>query len=401
MIKLFKSGKIQNLAEKYMATPLYLALVGFAMILIGNPYNVTMIMSMGTAIIFGSVCLGVVLKFLSKNKELDDWWLLGLLIYSAIFSMVITSSFDKSHFVTCAMFLEIPFFLYFIDKRERKALLDFLFFVFSFLAVYFLILSVSPVAFIVRNIWGESVKESLTLGFSNPNQTGMHLMTTLFVLVYGGKYYKNVYLKIALWGLALFTLYLCFLTRSRTIIVLVAIFIAYSVLHAKIPIKGWMTITSFIVPILFVLFLKEGQFIYEKIKFLGDSFENGRLAIYDRVFYELDFMKYCFGDVSRFNFQNLHNAFLTVFANLGLLGTGIYIPYMIGKLISSSNNLSDKKKRIPYFGILLIFFHACTESAFFSGGSVYAVSVVVLFLLCNSDTSGEGTLYENPTRKLF
>ena len=393
--------KINNFAEKYIAVPLYLILAGFAIILISEPYRVSKFMSLGTWLIFFAVVMGVFLKLLSKEKQTDDLWYLGLLVYSVVFSIIITKQASKSLFVSGAMFLELPFLLYYIDKRKRKNVLNFLFFVCIFLTCYFLLLRVMPIAHLVRGPYRDIYVEYITLGYNNPNQTAIYLLICMFVLLYGAKYFRNKILRLCCLILSLALLYLIVETNCRSVMVIAIVMALYFVFYSKIPIKEWMIILFFVLPIVWVLFILYGQSIYEKLSVFGDVFDTGRINIYKRVFYFLDMISAPFGSYAKFNFNNMHNAFMSIFATLGALGVCVFIFYMITKLLYAWNSTYDKKKRIPYFAILLLMIHGCMESSFFVAGSAYAVGFSMLFLLCNTTESKGGPLYEDTSRKLF
>ena len=401
MKELLKKLKISERADKFICLPLYLAVVCFGMIIISEPYQVSKFMSLGTWGIFFSILLGVLLKLLSKEKTLDDLWYLGLLFYSVVFSIIITKTYTKPLIVDGIMFLELPLFLYYVDRRERKQFLNFLFFVFVFLTLYFLFLRIQPIAHLVRGPYRDIYVSYVTLGYSNPNLTAMYLLITLFVLIYAAYFYKDKKLKGLFFGLSFFVTFLIFETMCRAVLVLAIVLWAYTLFHEKIKIKRWIALLAFILPILFVLFLVNFEFLYGKLTFLGDSFDTGRVNIYRRVFYFLDLMSAPFGNYAKFSFDNMHNAFMSIFATLGGLGVGLFLFYFIEKLMFTYYSVDNKIKRIPYFAIILLSIHACVESAFFVSGSVYAVGAMIPFLLCNSSAKREGPLYEDNSRKLF
>lgn len=404
MKELLKKLKISERADKYICLPLYLLVFSFVTIMIAESFAFRdeRLVSLGTWGIFFSVALGALLKLLSKEKSLDDLWYIGLLVYSVVFSIIITKSYSKSNIVDGVMFLELPLLLYYVDKRDRKKLLDFVFFVFVALAVFFMLLRLHPLAKTVPNDrWGPRPVETLTLAYSNPNQTAMYLLTCLFVLIYGMYYYKNKLLRVMFFVLSAVVTFFIFETMCRAVLLLSIVLWAFALFHAKIKVKTWIVLVAFLLPILFVLFLVNFEFLYGNLTFLGDSFDTGRVNIYRRVFYFLDLMTAPFGNYVKFSFDNMHNAFMSIFATLGALGVCLFIFFFIEKFVVAYFNVDNKIKRIPYFCIVLLLIHACVESAFFVSGSIYAVGAIIPFLLCNSTAKREGPLYEDNSRKLF
>lgn len=228
-----------------------------------------------------------------------------------------------------------------------------------------------------------TVSNELTLGFSNPNQTGIILFSTIailtIVLMYEKKQIKRVITIIVIAALV----YLLFLTKARTSILMLAV-LAYALLSKKVA-KKHIVLSDFVIisPIIFVyVYMGLADTQLSNLEILGKKLFSGR----QRVFREaLDsFTDKFFGNLTYFNFQNSHNALLTILVNIGVIGLVLYLVFTIFSFNRFYNNCKGKNQIVVSLIILALFIMGYAEAAVLTGGTIYFNSMFFILLLGNA-----------------
>jgi O-antigen ligase len=96
--------------------------------------------------------------------------------------------------------------------------------------------------------------------------------------------------------------------------------------------------------------------------------------------------RFLFGDFGTYQLKNLHNGTLSIYSSLGIIGLVLFYVYFFrAYLYILVNGFKCRAAFIAFLGLLAIFVHSCTESAFMIGGSMYAGTYSILLILVKLD----------------
>lgn len=367
--------------------PIYISLIAMLAILIGQPWQNSMLISIGTWTIIFSVTLSFLVSLSWKIKAKHLFLLLFLLCIS-LFSMLASGAISYRSIVAALCFIELPMGLFYTDDRVKTKVCKAVYLVFYALSFYHIYLRFTNLAFLYRTEENSVLIEGLTLGYPNPNQTGMFLMVTFFILASGICFFRSKLIKLLFLLNSLFIAYLILETSSRVCIILLIAFVLSFVFQKRIKIKPWLIKVSFISPIVFLAFIMFFESIYEGWSILGDSFETGRFGLYSEAFNAVGAKNYLFGNFAAISFQNTHNAYLSIFGTVGIVGLVVFVTFLYFKFRDISFLVKMNHQKIAYIGLLLLLVHSSVEAAFFTSGSVYAVLVISLSCLSVAGSSG-------------
>ncbi len=358
----------------------YIALFAMILILVAQPWRQTALMSLGTWLIFLSAVYDLLkaasMRFLNKPTLL----LICMLILS-FFSLLASADFSYKSLVSLFCFWEIPIFMQFSTQNVSKNFKEKLYYIFLGLAAYYTFLSLSPISHDYLGPYGTVQLDELTLGFSNPNQTGMYLLICFFVLISAAAYFQKRWLRHLYIIAAAVIGALILATRSRACIILAAAYLFYYIFFSKklsLRTIGILTKVAFVLPILLFFFILFFQQAAHSILVMGEEFDTGRSTIFSEVFTDFDIVNFLLGDFSKYQFQNLHNAYLSIFASAGFFVALLYVVYMRGKILELQKTAKQHPQQIALIGLVMLVIHMSVEAAFFTAGSVYAVSVMCL-----------------------
>lgn len=226
----------------------------------------------------------------------------------------------------------------------------------------------------------------LTLGFPNPNETGIILYTTIagiFLFFEAWSHYSFA-LKYLLLG---FLSYLLYLTGARGSMLSLGVFLLLFYYMRKKGNKAtwrapnWFSIILTQIPLVFVVIYSYMALnpAYANVTLLGKRLISGRERVYEEVL--TMFNDPIFGDLNIFQFQNSHNSALTIIVNIGLLGYFIYSCFMAKNIIT----LGENGWRNPGYIMLLSFFlNGAVEAAMFTGGHFYFVIFLTACIIANN-----------------
>lgn len=231
------------------------------------------------------------------------------------------------------------------------------------------------------------VSNELTLGFSNPNQTGIILLSTVFILVllyaHGiNNRYLSVFVIIECVGLAVLLL----LTHARTSIIACAFWLVIALqkktsLYRRVFVP--VSYTLMCLPLLFVFtYIGLSKTLLSSSSFLGKPLFSGREEIYSNVLGQ--WSNILFGNLKTFNFENLHNSHLTILVCLGIVG---FLLYYIFTSLSLRKCMQAKKSNLAYlcgYAVLSFFLVGCFESAVLTGGTIYYFYFLTIIVLLHS-----------------
>lgn len=361
--------------------PIYLMLIGMVLIQVSAPFDLSIFMSMGVWLIVASSILAFIIPFLC-NKRYDSCVLLvmalvGLIILSVSFSF----SFSYSSIVDAICFLEIPLFISAYNRVDTDKVKKAIYIFFTFLSVFYVIISLTSLAYIYSTKYGDVVFYALTLSYNNPNETAMYIFVCVIVLVSLLNETKNLIAKILLYIDIAANLYLIWLTESRTCVVIAVLFIIGAFVFRNKNMPFWFRNLAFIIHFFFLIISLLFYSVLGSISFMGESFDTGRSEIFNSLINELDIVKFLFGNFS-IGFENLHNGFICIFGTVGIFGAIIFFILISRKIkYVQYGVINEGFNRIALLGLLCIVLVTSTEAAFFSAGSVFAASFVSIYLL--------------------
>ena len=384
-----------KLSKMYVLS-LYAALIGQTCMLIGLPFQIAFLTTLGTYSIVGASLLCVVTWFV--NDKYDNGigkLLLVVLTFFTLCSVVYSWVFSYSVFVRVITFLELPIFLLTADKIKSKVVKNFIYAFNMLYPVLFGVLLASPMSHRYYGEYGMITHENITLGYGNPNETAIYLLFNFIILFAAVFKFKNVFFKILCLVEAVFVGYLIFHTASRAAIVIAITVVLASVILKKIKLNGPILLGVFAIPIFFFFILRW----FPDVTILGEAFDTGRSEMYEIIFTQLDFGKFLLGDFASFELGNAHNALLSIFASLGVVSTIFFVIILYRQAKNLGKTVAFKEKKVLLISVLAIIIHSSVEAAVFVSGTAYASLFFMLYYLCLDDSEmTEGPLNENTAR---
>lgn len=287
----------------------------------------------------------------------------------------------KTHIMSTLGFLEMLLAVYIMDfVPYKESLFRFVCKTNVVIAIVFIVLSVSPYAY------SHKLKDSLSLGYSNPNATAIYLLLNMSILFLHASSIKNTLKKIVMYMLCFYLMYLLYETDSRTCFLAGLIVAVYIVLTPKWKIPKWM-ISVFLLSSLVFLFLysslyKKGLFL--DLEIMGKPFYSGR----EDYFIEMleKFKGYWLvGDLGQHPFYNMHNGALTLLSGCGILGYLIYFWFSKQTIRFYYHGEVKHRQTVALMIIAAAFIHSSAEAALIVGGSNYTIIMASLYWMLKSD----------------
>ena len=335
---------------------------------------------------------GILLITLWQNRRRSDGDLIWILLICAVFVLSISCG-DGSRSAAIVGFLEFFAMLMPLYWARGTRLTDGLRRLIRCTsivkALFFFILSFTAKAYAPYYVNNIAIADgSLTLGYGNPNITAVFLLNSFAVLLSTQPRAHRLPGTALLAILAL----LIFKTQSRIAMVCVAFLILLALFGRRTFVRRILTsrrtAACFIAwPLAFIAVF---YFLYRTqpgLRFMGAGIF-ARIQIYDRVLASLK-QHPLLGDACSWHFQNSHNGMLTILANTGALGLGLYIVYMFRRLSGYACRLrrNPRLNILPYFMLLTCFLHACVETTVLTGSVLHAAELSVICLLCEDGAS--------------
>ncbi len=359
--------------------PVYLALIGMAMIVVGEPVKQLRLVSLGTWTIFVSAFACVVVM-MSKRSIKENVLLLLLCAFSGL-SMVIAKSFVHTSFVSLFCFWELPIFLFYIKGGYRKQLTAFIYILFFLFGVFFITRAFADNAYIIIGPYGPVKNEDLMLGYSNPNKTSMYLIGTFFVLTSGVFYFRKWVLKIPFALLAGYMFSLILKTNSRMGLIMSVFFLCLFVFPKVFAKSKTVKLLVVLVPLVFFMFVVFGEAIHSKLTILGESFDGNRGVIYEEVLGALSGVELFFGDFGKYKFDNMHNGYVGILASTGYVGLFLFMLCLLERLFYTNAFVERAYQKIATYAFLVLIAYSSVEAAIFDSGSSFAMILVALYAL--------------------
>lgn len=355
-------------------------MMGYFLIQVSAPFKQTTFVSIGTWTIACTCFCLFMFNIVTKKIIGKSIGILYCLFVSIFLSYIFYWRLSYSIIVRIICFLEIPIIFCSYPYLNNKKIKQIIFSFHIILALVYIILSFSPMAYLFASEFGITQLKDLTLSYGNPNETSMYLFSSLVVLTANCTELNNKYLKMCVYIVVLFLVYLIYLTHSRTTIFITILFFILCIKFKKKDISLYLIYVAFFIPLVYLFITTFYEDGISNLVFLGETFDTGRSAIFINSFKNLSFKSLFFGNLS-INFQNLHNGLISIFLTIGLMGTYWYYNILFNIIRKISHVLLNNQNKFAFIGILCILVHTSTESAFLTGGSAFSVSVLSVFML--------------------
>jgi len=230
----------------------------------------------------------------------------------------------------------------------------------------------------------EAVAHELTLGFDNPNQTGIILFSTLAILllVQQKKMVNKYWNALILFEVGCLSV-LLILTRARVSIIGYLVFLFFLVFTTKRSVRNKHYVLADImlyVPLVFVfvyLLLQDSQL--QKLHVMGKQLFSGRERVYTLVLSLWE--DKMFGNAELFLFSNAHNSHLTILINIGIVGFLLYMLYTTNAFNRFYAQCKTRQQILCVVAILCLFVMGCGETAVLTGGTIYYVYILTFVVL--------------------
>ena len=260
------------------------------------------------------------------------------------------------------------------DKEEAKRKIGH----FSLAAsVVLTLLSLTPLRDIGYGEYGVYYLD-LTLGFDNPNKAAMILTGCSFMLLCTQKYRSRMLRGIVDLEIVYFLLLINETLCRTSYAVMLFVLLLYLVFRA-VPVRKWEILLIMAVPFLYAALACGDSWVHHIIIGGHDIFTH-RGEIYRSYFSGLDLLTFLLGDFERFCFQNLHHAYISILATVGVLG---FIPFfcLVFSKIQASVRNRRKDSLLAICCFLGLILNGCTEAAYFLGGALMTGITGMIYLL--------------------
>lgn len=365
---------------------LYVTLVCNFFILLGKPLQNDFMVSWATRPLILLVCAVTVLAIINLVRkvrvEAADLCFLAVIGLSAI-SMVLggLSGMLKAA-VAYLCFLMLPGYIVLYRQADNISRLKAAVYIANvFYTGVYIGLRFTDRAFVYYGAYGKEIIEDLTLGYGNPNETGIYLMLSFFIMLSAFFAVKKWWQKLGTFLLSGVLFYLLWETDCRTCVILAAIVPVLAVFKCLPRLKSGSRLIAFLIPLISLILVRVMPDTLMELSFMGEVADTGRYFVFDRFFDRLTVGSFLFGDVARYPGSNMHNSYLSLMAMFGLLTTIVYVLFLSTSLKAYYNKLSNTQSYVAYAGVLAVIIHGAAEGTLIMSGTVYAGLAGLLFLL--------------------
>lgn len=348
----------------------------------------SLISAMSQTVLICGIMMIVVSATYSINKKMD---MLILIVYS-FFLCFASYSYELLIRTICFVMMFSAFDIGLTIKIDKTTSI-YLFISYILQALLLIIISYSPLAYSI-DLEVEN-RRFLSLGFPNPNTTGVVLFSTVLVLII---LYKSLFhpsskklfnIKfILILIVVLFLSRLLYLTNSRTSFVVcllaVLLFFYYKCRSKKQPFPKFVMLLLLLLPIVyyFTYLYLSAKGIYSEIMIMDKPLFSGREEVFEAT--NAVWTNHWFGNAAQLKYSNSHNVSLTIAANIGIIGFILYESYYLKRLFQYNKFGRDN---LALLAICALFVHGCNEAVMFTGGSIFFVYVLNLCLLVQVDSN--------------
>lgn len=330
-------------------------------------------------------------KARSKNNTIYKIIIILAIVFSSTISYLLSSGGVYDYIIRLLCYLALPFYFLYIDYvKLDKRLLDTIFFITFLTSLFFIYLSFTEYAYSGYENFLGTQQAWLTLGYDNPNQTGMYLLLTMIILICALHYYEMTNIRIIILIDILFIAKLLIETSSRACIFSGIFVFIITFVKKKFNLSKYTVILIMLIPLIFMIgypyfydsFLKQYSF-----EVFGKQDISSRALMIKWVLSSLD-GSYLFGNYGVNKLSNSHNGTLSIYSSLGVVGLILFYIYFFVAYFDLLKKIKSKTASIAFIGLLAIFIQSTVEAAFFTGGSMYAGTLSILIYLAKLDLEG-------------
>ena len=275
----------------------------------------------------------------------------------------------------------ISFFTFLISIAAKDIFytdrdLKFYFSVIRIFAVVIILYTLIPFGFqyTIINTYGEKI---FTMSMGNPNATATKIMFAIMLLCIETRISQNNYLRACNVALIGGLIYTVIKLQSRTVFLCIVVYVIYCVL-LRFPIKKWMTIWIWIVPVIFIpiqLMLPR----FPLWDFFDKTLTTGREILF------ADFLKLItssplqvvFGDFAEYQLGNSHNIIFSMIFNFGFVGLILFFVFWIIESCDAEGAM-NKVTQSAWIGWIVFVIHSMAEAAALSGAFTFGAIIIVI-----------------------
>ena len=365
-------------------------------ILLGNPIGNSFLVSWATriqiVITVASGAVAILSCFVNGINEKSSVLLVALIFLTILTLLSEGIGAILSGLIPYLCFFMLPFYIIIFKKLENTKSIKQTIYVWNVIyALLFIILSFTDLAHVYYGEYGIKYLEEITLGYGNPNETGIYLLISFMIMLTAYEENKDSKRLLSYGALILSVILFTMVqaTKSRICIILALVVTVCKILKIKAhKSKGIITL-CFALPAISLAIAMLVPDLFKDITILQDGVITGRDYLYQAFFKKLNVFSFFLGNFSLYNSNNLHNSYLSVFARFGFLGFIVFIVFLYVSFLEYKDNLGDKKYSTPFVSLLCVIVHGVAEATLLVSGVVYGGFVGLLFLLTKQDSEEE------------
>lgn len=365
----------------------YIAVICQALTWIGVPMKISGMVSISVALMSLITVAAVLVFFLDRKGPIyktNDLIFLGGLVLLVIFCSSTSVTLNIEWVKKMIVAFQLPVLILVAKRVNGGKIRDVIYTVNACYPILFMYYYNSSFAHRYMGAYGETVLDEITLGFNNPNETAIHLMVCAFLLLAALFRYKSIFKRVLFGVELLFMLYLIYETACRAVILLVAAVLLTTLFFRRFTVtKGVIRAMFLVVVAVFLIsfmFPDMGNMVI-----MGETADTGRGAITREFIEDLTAVSFMLGDFQKYPLNNMHNAFLSLFAAFGVLSACAYWGFYYRGFLSICSRKTEKLEgKVLQLGCMAIVLHGSVEAALLTSGAIYAASVFLLLFMLAS-----------------
>ncbi len=233
--------------------------------------------------------------------------------------------------------------------------------------------------------------DSLTLGFSNPNEAGMLLCSVIIILLIATKnFLSSPKWKLLIYTEVAYLYWLLIATECRTALLTCSLSILALLikLEKKKLRKHTLIVLSIMmlhVPFCYLYMSMANTSSYNDIEFMGKGLISGRQTVFAEVLN--DWKNPLFGNMELFKFGNAHNGGLSIMVSIGIVGYILYCTYVGIKMKEMYHEHFRGDGIYAVLGILSFYIIAYTEATPLCSGNIFYINFLITLCLAHNARS--------------
>jgi len=373
--------KIYNLKQKITNANLRALLIMALLIVVFTMSEKFDLVSVTFTLTFVGMLFFLFIQFIAHRIRKNEYILI-LLLFLVIFFSLLASVKGLSSFADLKkylMFVSTLIYLFIAQKIEvNKKTVDSILFINLLFSIAYILFG-----YVIKVEYSHI---GLTLNFINPNLAAMWIFHSILYLIITLFFYKGISKKMFVLTLIALLTYLMILTRARSVILALIIFILLSLfmwLKRNIRLSKTLIIIILFSPLIFAIFylVLMNSNILHYFDFLiseGKSLDSREMV----WIYALNIFKEnpLFGAYNLIGHQ-MHNTHIDILASYGSIVLIITMIYIIRILLNINKESLSKIQTLAILAFLSVIVLGTFEAALFSGGTgLYLLSISYLIL---------------------